>query len=104
MMDTSCLLPSKIPSGSSSAFPDSFKFLCHILQLHPDILNNLFTWNYAPVFKQVNKPIVDVSGVSESVEPSLVPKDTVGQLQRSTSSVAALREPEHLLYVYVLTF
>lgn len=58
----------------------------------------------AYMFKQVNEPIVDISGVSESVEPSLVSKDTVGLLQRSTSSVAALREPEHLLYVYVLTF
>lgn len=45
-----------------------------------------------------------VSGLGKSVEPSLTPKDTEGQLQRPTGSLTALKEPKHLPYMYLPTF
>ena len=48
--------------------------------------------------------MLHVSGVGESVEPFLAPKDAESQLQRPTDSLVALREPKHLPYVYLLTF
>jgi len=47
--------------------------------------------------------MLHILGVGESVEPSLMPKDTEGQLQRLAGSLTALREPTHLPYVYALT-